>query len=149
MDCSPTGSSVHGISQERILEWIAISFSRGSSWPRGWMHVSCLGRQILYLWATSSVQLLSLIRLFVTPWTAACQASLLFTISQVCSNSCSLTHWCHPTISYTVIPFFSWPQSFQHQGLFKWVSSSHQVAKVLEFHLHHQSYKWTPRTYLL
>ena len=34
MDCSPPGSSVHGISQARILEWVAISFSRGSSWPR-------------------------------------------------------------------------------------------------------------------
>ena len=33
MDCSPQGSSVHGISQARILEWVAISFSRGSSWP--------------------------------------------------------------------------------------------------------------------
>ena len=37
----------------------------------------------------------------------------------------------------------------QHQGLFKWVSSSHQVAKVLEFQLQHQSYQWTPRTDLL
>ena len=37
----------------------------------------------------------------------------------------------------------------QHQGLFKWVSSSHQVAKVLEFQLWHQSYQWTPRTDLL
>ena len=37
---------------------------------------------------------------------------------------------------------------FQHQGLFKWVSSSHQVAKVLEFQLH-QTYQWTPRTDLL
>ena len=34
----------------------------------------------------------------------------------------------------------------QHQGLFKWVSSSHQVAKLLEFHLQHQSFQWTPRT---
>ena len=34
MDCSPPGSSVHGISQSRILEWVAISFSKGSSWPR-------------------------------------------------------------------------------------------------------------------
>ena len=34
MDCSPPGSSVHGISQARILEWIAISFSKGSSQPR-------------------------------------------------------------------------------------------------------------------
>ena len=37
----------------------------------------------------------------------------------------------------------------QHQGLFKWVSSLHQVAKVLEFQLQHQSLQWTPRTYLL
>ena len=37
----------------------------------------------------------------------------------------------------------------QHQGLFKWVSSSHQVAKVLEFQLQHQSFQWTPRTELL
>ena len=37
----------------------------------------------------------------------------------------------------------------QHQGLFKWVTSSHQVAKVLEFHLQHQSFQWTLRTYLL
>ena len=37
----------------------------------------------------------------------------------------------------------------QHQGLFKWVSSSHEVAKVLEFQLQHQSFQWTPRTDLL
>ena len=44
--------SVHGISQARILEWVAISFSRGSSQPKDWTHVSCIGRQILYHWAT-------------------------------------------------------------------------------------------------
>ena len=53
---------------------------------------------------------------------------------------------CHPTISSSVIPFSSHLQSFQHQGLFKWVNSSHQVAKVLEFQLQHQSFQWTPRT---
>ena len=42
MDCSLPGSSVHGILQARILEWVAISFSRGSSWPRDWTHVSCV-----------------------------------------------------------------------------------------------------------
>ena len=40
MDCSPPGSSVHGILQARILEWIAIPFSRGSFWPRDWTCVS-------------------------------------------------------------------------------------------------------------
>ena len=48
LDCSPPGSSVHGISQARILEWVAISFSRGSSWPREWTHISCIGRRIPY-----------------------------------------------------------------------------------------------------
>ena len=47
-DCSPPGSSVHGILQARILEWVAISFSRGSSRPRDGTSVSCLDRQILY-----------------------------------------------------------------------------------------------------
>ena len=42
MDCSPPGSSVHGIFQARILEWVVISSSRGSFQPRGWTHISCL-----------------------------------------------------------------------------------------------------------
>ena len=52
MDCSPPGSSVHGIFQARIMEWVAISSSGGSSWPREGTCVSwllCFGRQILYL----------------------------------------------------------------------------------------------------
>ena len=57
--CSPPGSSVCGISQERILEWVAISFSRRSSPPRDRTHVSwdsCTGRLILYYWATREAQ---------------------------------------------------------------------------------------------
>ena len=42
MDCSPPGSSIHGILQARILEWVAISFSRGSSQPRDQTQVSCI-----------------------------------------------------------------------------------------------------------
>ena len=52
-----SGSSVHGISQARILEWVAISFSRGYSWPRDQTLVSCIGRQILYHWATREAHL--------------------------------------------------------------------------------------------
>ena len=48
MDCSPPGSSVCGIPQERILEWVAISFSRGSSQPRD----RGFGKRVLYHWAT-------------------------------------------------------------------------------------------------
>ena len=51
-DCSPLGSSVHGISQAIILEWIGISFFRGSSQPRDETHVSCIGRRILHHCAT-------------------------------------------------------------------------------------------------
>ena len=51
MDCSLLGSSVYGILQARILEWFAISFSRGSFQPRDWTHISCTGRWILYHWA--------------------------------------------------------------------------------------------------
>ena len=52
MDCSLPGSYVHGIFQERILEWVAISFSRGSFHLRDQTHISCIGRQVLYYWTT-------------------------------------------------------------------------------------------------
>ena len=52
MDCSSPGFPVHWTSHLRILEWVAISFSRGSSWPRDQTCVSCTGRWILYCWAT-------------------------------------------------------------------------------------------------
>ena len=51
----------------------------------------------------------------------------------VYSNSCPLSRWRHPTISSSVIPFFSCLHSLPASGSFKWVGSSHQVAKVLEF----------------
>ena len=52
MDCSPPGSSLHGISWARILEWVSISSSRVSSWPRDQTRVSCIGRKILHHWVT-------------------------------------------------------------------------------------------------
>ena len=62
------------------------------------------------------------------------------------SNLCPLSRWCHPTISSFVVPLSSCLHYFQHQGFFRWVSSSHQVAKVLEFQLQHQSFQWIFRT---
>ena len=58
------------------------------------------------------------------------------------SNSCPSSLWCHPTISSSVVPFSSTCNLSQHQGLFQWVSSLHQVAKVLELQLQHQSFQW-------
>ena len=59
MDCSPPGFSVHGISQARILEWVAFSSSSGSSWSRDQTFVSfvsCIVMQILYHWPTGEAQ---------------------------------------------------------------------------------------------
>ena len=56
IDCSLPGSSVHGISQARTLDWVAISFSGGSSQPRDQTHLSCIGRRIFNHWATREVQ---------------------------------------------------------------------------------------------
>ena len=50
--CNPMDYTVHGIFQARILEWVAIFFSRGSSRPRDQIHVSCIDKWVLYYWAT-------------------------------------------------------------------------------------------------
>ena len=67
---------------------------------------------------SSSVQWLSHIQYFATPWTAARQASCPSPTPRDCSNSCPLSRWCHPTISSSVIPFSSCLQSFQASGSF-------------------------------
>ena len=154
----------------------------------------------------SSVQLLSCIWLFATPWTAAHQASLSITnswslpkpmsielvmpsnhliVASNCGINLQFSHsvvsdslWSHglqhaslPCLSPTpgvgaqthvhwvgdaIQPFHPLsspsPPAFnfsQHQGLFQWVSSLHQMTKVLELQLQHQSFQWTPRTDLL
>ena len=55
MDCSPPGSSVHGILKARILECVAIPFSRGSSQPRDWSWVSYIAGRFFIVWATSDI----------------------------------------------------------------------------------------------
>ena len=77
VNCGPLGSSVHGIFQAKLLEWVAISCSRGSSWPRDQTHlscISCLGRWILYHWAS---------------WEASKNASVQFSsVTQSCPTLC-------------------------------------------------------------
>ena len=68
--------------------------------------------KIVIISIISSVQSLSCVRLFVTPWTVARQAFLSITNPRVYANSCPLSRWCHPTISSSVVPFFSPLQSF-------------------------------------
>ena len=159
MDRSPPGSSLHGILQARILKWVAISFSRGSSQSRDQTRVSCTAGRFFTKWAMREVK----------PWDSVQFSS----VTQSCPTLCNLMDSSTPSVLvYHQLP--EWSQThvhwvgdaiqlshplsspsppafnlFQHQGLFKWVSSSHQVAKVLEFQLQHQFFQWTPRTDLL
>ena len=57
MDYDLPSSSVHGILQARVLEWVAISFSRGSSWPRDWTWVSHILGRCFTIWATREAKL--------------------------------------------------------------------------------------------
>ena len=82
IDCSPPGSSVHGISQSRILKWVAISFSRGSSQPGDWTFISWLQADSLLLSHKGS------------------HSSLSFTSSRICSlSSKSSKNQIYPTFS--------------------------------------------------
>ena len=67
MDCSPPGSSVQGITQARVLEWVAISFSRVSSWPRDGIWVSCIDRQFFTTEIPGKPQTLAITTLFSQP----------------------------------------------------------------------------------
>ena len=91
----------------------------------------------------SSVQLLSCVRLFVTPWTAVHQASLSITNSWSLLKLMSI-ELVMPSIHLVLChPFLLLPSIFPSiRVFFQWVSSSHHVAKVLEFKLQHQSFQW-------
>ena len=64
MDCSLPGSSVFGVLQVRILEWVAISFSRGSAWLRDQTQVSCAAGRFFTNWATREVAYVSLLEIY-------------------------------------------------------------------------------------
>ena len=65
MHCGPPGSFIHGLLQARIQEWVAISFSWGSFWPRDQTHVSCIAGRFLTIWATREVHVLVYSNLYV------------------------------------------------------------------------------------
>ena len=66
----------------------------------------------------SSVQLLTFVQLFATPWTVARQVPCPSSTPGACSNSCPSSRWCHPTISSSIVPFSSCLQSFPASGAF-------------------------------
>ena len=69
MDSSQPGSSIHGIFQAKILECVAISFSRGSSWPRDRIWVSCIGGRHFNLWATREAPVFPVVMYECENWT--------------------------------------------------------------------------------
>ena len=116
------------------------------------IHTCTFTKQTTETWSMyqfSSVQSLSHVRLFVTPWIAARQASLSITNSQVHSNSRPSSRWCHPAISSSVIPFSSCPQSlpasesFPVSQLFTWCGQRTGVSALASF-LPKNTQGWSP-----
>ena len=97
----------------------------------------------------SSFQSLSHAWIFMTPWTAACQAYLSITKSQSLPKLMSIESVMPSNHLILCLPLLLLPPIFPRMSLFKWVSSSYQVAKALVFQLQHQSFQRTPRIDLL
>ena len=103
----------------------------------------CKSRFMLYVHQAVSVQFNSVTQSCPTLQPHGLQHARLLCPSptpRACSNSCPSSRRCHPTMSSPTVPFSSTFSFLQHQGLFQCVSSLHQVAKVLEFQLQHQSF---------
>ena len=148
VDSSPPGSSAHGILQARILEQVAIPSSRGSSWPMAQTLISnipCLG--IGFFSTSATCCCCSVTQLHPTLCNPMDSNMPGFPVHhQLPELAQSHVHQAGDAIQPSH-PLSSPSPAFnlsQHQGLFKRVSSSHQVAKVLEFQ--HQSFQWIFRT---
>ena len=144
MDCSLPGSSVHLILQARILEWVAMPSSRGSSWPRDRTHVvsyvSCNGRQVLYHIVFQSF---SHILLFWDPMGCSTEGFPVFHqfpelaqthvlwVGDATQPSCPLSSPSPPAFNLS-----------QHQGLFQWVSSLVTVTMAICWHVTMLHIQW-------
>ena len=117
MDCSPPGSSVHEILQARILEWIAIPFSRGSSWPRDRTWISHIAGRFFTIWTINSVQFGGSV-MSSSWWLQHTRPLCPSPTPGAYSNSCPSSRWCHPTTLTSIIPFSSCLQSFPPSGSF-------------------------------
>ena len=123
MDCSLPSSSVHGIFQAIVLEWVAISFS--NIYPEG-----------------TIIQKDTCTPMFI----AARQASLSITNSKSLPKLMSIESVMPSNHLILCRPLLLLPPIPPSMSLFQWVNSSHEVAKVLEFQLQHQSFQWIFRT---
>ena len=132
MDCSLTGSSVHGIFQARILEWVAISFSRRSSRARDWSRVSRIIGRCFTVWATREVQvsspkiypLLPLVSCSFAPSLGVLDISWWFDFQKVAARANGRIVLKSKAVWVTHPPGFSARQ----ESVSQWVSESSRVA---------------------
>ena len=148
MDCSLPGSPVHEILQARIQKWVAFPFSRGSSWPRDWTCVSHIAGGFFTIWDTKGTYLY---------WKKKKKSHCFSSVAQSCPTLCDPMNHSTPGLpGHHQLPEFTQthihrvsdaiqpshplsspsppaPNPSQHQGLFQWVNSSHEVAKVIVY----------------
>ena len=132
---------------QQACSWIAAGTVLISRITRAQMRVSPTSSSLCTFKLVSEsivVKSLNRVQLFVTSWTAAHQAPHSSLSPRVDSNSCPMSWWYHPIILSLSPPSPPALNLSQHQGLFQWADSSHQVAKVLE--LQHQSFQWIFKT---
>ena len=98
MDCGLPGSSVHGISQARILVWVAVSFSKGSSWPRDWTHISCVSGIAGGFFATWAMWLISISAEAVCMPEGLCMSCVIWGWLLGLSEACGSSFVKHPEI---------------------------------------------------
>ena len=132
----------HNINALQSLLWISTCYL----WALVWPSQKPTQRTSSFSTLSQSVQSLSRVRHFATSWTTARQASLFITNCQSPPNLMSIESVISHPLSSPSPPSLNLSQ---HQGLFKWVSPSYQVAKVWEFQPQHQFFQWTPRMDLL
>ena len=142
----------------RTLEWVDYPFTRGSSLPRKWTGISYIAGRFFTNWAIREAHIKSSVQ--------------FSSVAQSCMTLCDPMNHSMPGLPvHHQLPEFTQthvhqvgdaiqpyhplsspppaPNPSQHQSLFQWVNSSHEVAKVLEFQLQHQSFQWIFRTGLL
>ena len=143
MHCSPPDLSVHGISQARTLNWVAISFSRDSSWPRNQTCVSCIHRWILYHWATreapkiaSPTPLESLERL---GFEATCEEHSGLVVH--CLNHLDIS----PTLSTRKCSFYTHTHTHTHMKINHSFSKCINTYFVCFFYFHSPTFIYTSR----
>ena len=139
------------------LLWLVVSVVAlrhvESSWIRDQTHVLCNGRWILNHWTTRKSQIFSFLLWYIPLFCCNCSVTKLYsTLCDSWTTACQVpsplvcqvhVQWISDVIQPThPLPPSSAFSLSQHQGLFQWVNSLHQLAKVLELQLQHQSFQW-------